>query len=262
MLSIWKRGVRVFADERKAQIVTYLNQHKRVTVAELAQIFSSSESTIRRDLQELEELGLLKRTHGGAIAAEVAGFEPTFQERNVQNSEAKERIGRLAASFVQDGEIILLDAGTTTIQIAKHLSARNVTVVTNSIAIAAEVQNNPGTHLVMLGGELRQTTGAFVGPFAEQMLSQLHVDLLFLGANGLYSGGVTTPNSVEAATKKAMVHCAERTMVVADASKIGQVSFVQVCSWTCIDALITDKPIVNSTLAQALESAGVRVELP
>ncbi|GMA62447.1 DeoR/GlpR family DNA-binding transcription regulator [Alicyclobacillus fastidiosus] len=249
----------MFADERKAHIVAYLNQHKRVTVADLAQIFSSSESTIRRDLQELEELGQLKRTHGGAIAAEIAGFEPTYQEKNVQNSGAKERIGQLAAGMVKDGEIVLLDAGTTTIQIAKHISARNVTVVTNSVAIAAELQSNPTVHVVMLGGELRQTTGALVGPFTEQMLSQLHVDVLFLGANGIHPGGVTTPNAVEAATKRAMVTSAKRTIVVADATKVSQVSFVQVCPLNRIDGLITDEQIDDSPLVQALVDFGVRV---
>ena len=249
----------MFSDERRAQILSYLEQNRSVAVSDLAQLFSSSESTIRRDLQELEQNGQVRRTHGGAIALGVASFEPTWQERNVQNADAKVRIGKIGASLVQDNQTILLDSGTTTLQIARHLQAQNVTVVTNSLAIASELSGRPNVHLVMLGGELRTTTGAFVGPFAEQMLSHLHVDTLFLGANGMDASGVTTPNAVEAATKQAMLKAANQIVVASDQSKIGQVSFVQVCHWKEISMLLTDN-LEDTELRDVLNRNQVEVK--
>ncbi|WP_284200117.1 DeoR/GlpR family DNA-binding transcription regulator [Alicyclobacillus sacchari] len=148
----------MFADERKAQIATYVQTHKSATVSMLAQMLATSESTIRRDLQELEEHGQLRRTHGGAIAVEVASFEPTWQEKHVRHAEEKARIARCAVKRIAPGQTVLLDGGTTTYQIAKQLSVDGVTVITNSVDIASELTAKAGVHLVVLGGEFRNTT--------------------------------------------------------------------------------------------------------
>lgn len=252
----------MFVPERQAQIIAYLQTQRRATVAELAALLDSSESTIRRDLQELEQARQLKRTHGGAVLDDHAGYEPTWQEKGVEHADAKARIGTTAAALVEDGDTVLLDAGTTTWQIAVQLRDRPITVVTNSLAVANELATGFAGQLVVLGGELRPTTGAFVGPFTEQMLRQLHVDMLFLGANGMHEGGVTTPNAVEAATKRAMVAAAKHVAVASDVSKIGQTSFVHVCSWDAVHTLVTDEKVDDESFARALQDNHVAVRMP
>lgn len=252
----------MFVPERQAHILAYLQAHRRATVAELAALLESSESTIRRDLQELEQARQLTRTHGGAVLADHAGYEPTWQEKGVERADAKARIGATAAEMVEDGDTVLLDAGTTTWKIAVQLRDRPITVVTNSLAVANELSTDFAGQLILLGGELRPTTGALVGPFTEQMLRQLHVDILFLGANGMHEGGVTTPNAVEAATKRAMVGAAKHVVVASDGSKIGQTSFVHVCSWDVVHTLVTDQNVDDESFAQALHADHVAVRTP
>jgi DeoR family fructose operon transcriptional repressor len=251
----------MLADERRLRILERLAQQRSVTVSELAEAFGASESTIRRDLDDLERQGLLRRTHGGAVAVDaVASFEPSLQEKDVRYPQEKQAIARAAAELVRPGDTVLLDAGTTTLQIARQLATLELTVVTNSVPIAMELSSTPQArvHLMLLGGDLRRTTGALVGPFAERMLADLHVDLLFLGANGLHADrGVTTPNPLEAAVKAAMIRSARRVAVVADHSKVGQVSLVKVCDWDEVDLLITDRPAPQ--LADVLAQHGVRL---
>jgi DeoR family fructose operon transcriptional repressor len=252
-------GAGVFADERKMHILAQLREHHSVSVAELARTFQLSESTIRRDLQDLEQQGYLKRTHGGAVSIEVAAFEPSIQEKTVQNQDEKYAIARMAQQFIQPGDTVLLDAGTTTLQIARQCAAANVTFVTNSLPIADELSTREGVHLILLGGELRPNTGAMVGPFCEQMLGRLHVDTLFLGANGIDpKQGVTTPNVVEAATKAAMIRAARRVVLVADHSKFKQISLVKVCDLADLDVLITDG-WVPEDLRAALDKQAVQI---
>ncbi|WP_206832014.1 DeoR/GlpR family DNA-binding transcription regulator [Alicyclobacillus fructus] len=247
----------MFADERKARIAQHVLAHKRATVSELAQLFQTSESTIRRDLQELEEQGVLHRTHGGAVAKEVAAFEPTWSEKRVQNQEAKMHIAALALDLVRPGHVVLLDAGTTTYEMARQWRHEGVTVVTNSLDIAAELATHRGVDLVMLGGELRPKTGAFVGPFTERMLADLHVDLAFLGANGVDLRGITTPNPQEAAVKRAMASSADRVVLLADTSKVNRTSFVRVATWDEIDAWVSDGPLPDGDWQAWRERHGV-----
>ncbi|WP_041695018.1 DeoR/GlpR family DNA-binding transcription regulator [Alicyclobacillus acidocaldarius] len=240
----------MFADERKARIAQHVLVHKRATVSELAQMFQASESTIRRDLQELEEQGVLHRTHGGAVAKEVAAFEPTWSEKRIQNQDAKMRIAALALDLVRPGQVVLLDAGTTTYEIARQWRHEGVTVVTNSLDIASEFSTRRDLDLVLLGGQLRAKTGAFVGPFAERMLDELHVDIAFLGANGIDFRGITTPNPQEAAIKRAMVKCADRVVLVADRTKLHQTAFVRVATWDEIHTWVSDGPLPDGEWRQ------------
>ncbi|SFU48564.1 DeoR/GlpR family DNA-binding transcription regulator [Alicyclobacillus macrosporangiidus] len=248
----------MFADERKARILESLNAQGRATVADLARRLGVSASTIRRDLQDLETLGLLRRAHGGAVAAHVAAFEPSVQEKNVQHPAEKFAIGQAAARLVNPGDTVLMDAGTTTLQVARHLSAP-VTVITNSVDVAREMSDRPGVHLMLVGGELRPATGALVGPWAEAALARVHVDILFLGANGIDPArGITTPHPLEAAVKAAMVRSARRIILVADHSKSGQVSLMQVCTLGEVDTWVTDQaPPLD--IAAACQSLGVEV---
>lgn len=252
----------MFAQERQNRILSYLMAHRRATVTELAEMLATSESTIRRDLQDLEQTRQLQRTHGGAVLHDHALHEPSWQEKDVENAEAKAKIGELAAEMVGDGDTVLLDTGTTTVHIARQLRSRDVTVITNSITIANDLSASESVHLIVLGGDLRANTGALVGPFTEQMLAQMHVDTVFLGANGIDQTGITTPNPLEAATKRAMVRAAKRVVVAADVSKIGQLSFVRVCGWQDVHSLITDGAIDDGEIARVLAAHHVAVRTP
>jgi DeoR family transcriptional regulator, fructose operon transcriptional repressor len=234
-------GDSMFADERKMRILAELKEKQSVSVSELAHDLESSESTIRRDLQELEEQGLLKRTHGGAVSNEVASFEPSVQEKDVQNQQEKYMIAKLAANMVRDGETVLLDAGTTTLQIAKAIADRNISVLTNSLQIGQELTSQSNIDLMVLGGGFRRTTGALVGPITESILSGINVDILFLGANGIdLVHGITTPNITEAATKMAMIRSARRVVLAADRTKLNQISMFKVCELSNLDVFMTD----------------------
>jgi DeoR family fructose operon transcriptional repressor len=248
----------MFSDERKMKILHQLGTKQSVTVLELADNLHVSESTIRRDLQDLEEQGQLKRTHGGAVAKEVASFEPSLQEKVVHHPQEKSAIAHQAVSLIEEGETILLDSGTTTLEIAKALPDIGITVVTNSQQIGQEISSLQKARLLFLGGELRPTTGSFVGPLTELLLSQINVDKLFLGANAVeLNSGVTTPNTIEAATKKAMIRSAREVFLVADHSKLGQISLVKVCDFADLDGFLTDAP-VSEDYASVFERNSVK----
>lgn len=252
----------LFAEERRREIAALLQERRRVLVAELAERFGVSEATIRRDLAILEQMGLLQRTHGGAILTEPMGWELRLEERETLHLEEKVRIGQKAAELIRDGDIILLDAGTTTIQVAKAIKGRRqVTVVTNALNIATELFGSPGIEVIFIGGTLRPPTAAAIGPFAEEVLSRLNVDKVFLATNGIsLERGLTTPHPGEARTKQAMAAAGREVIVVADHSKFGKVYFAQIVPLHAIDALITDDRADPAVLRQ-IEALGIQVFL-
>jgi DeoR family fructose operon transcriptional repressor len=231
----------VFAEERKQQILAALEQRPAIRAVELGRSLGTSVASIRRDLADLERSGLLKRTHGGAISNGLAAFEPSLAQKEDQYQPEKAAIAAAAAALVQPGDTIFLDAGSTTRQIARELRAqRNLTVVTNALSVASELAASD-LEVILTGGQLRRGVLSQVGPIAEQAIAGLHVDKLFLAANGVHPvKGVTTPNLVEARTKRAMVDNAEEVILVADHSKFGRVTFGRVCGLDRIHAIITD----------------------
>lgn len=250
----------MFPEERKRRILELVRNGDAVTVGDLSAEFGVSESTIRRDLRELEQSGLLERTHGGALPTEGTLAEPSFAEKAVQNNEAKAAIARLAASMVRDGDSIILDAGTTTLQIARLLRhRRNLTVVTNAFHIAAELCDIPEIEVIVTGGTVRGNTLALVGPTAERNLAEVNVDLLFLGTNGVdIARGLTTPTQAEAAVKRCMIASARRVVVVADHTKFGKVAFATIAPVTAAHAIITERTL-DPTVEADLVSAGIEV---
>jgi DeoR family fructose operon transcriptional repressor len=249
----------MFPEQRKARILELVQRHRAVRVSELGGQLGVSEASVRRDLQDLEERGLLKRTHGGAVSHDAAAFEPSLAEKQDQHGEAKVAIARVAAGLVEEGETVVLDAGSTTLQIARQLKGRrNITVVTNGLNVAWELASSP-VELVLIGGTLRAGTLSLVGPLAESALSRLRVDRLFLGVNGLdLKNGLTTPNVIEAETKKAMLESAKEAIAVADASKFGRVAFCRICGVERLHVVITDSAVPAPAL-RGLEERGVRV---
>ncbi|MGE5485977.1 MAG: DeoR/GlpR family DNA-binding transcription regulator [Ignavibacteriales bacterium] len=249
----------LFAEERHQRIVELLRQDNRITVSGLVDLLNVSEATIRRDLRYLKMKGLITRTHGGAILAEGTGFEPTMLEKEEQFRAEKERIGRLAAGLIEDGDTVILDGGTTTVEIARNLRNREgITVITNAINVCTELARSD-MDIILIGGSLRKPTLTLVGSLAEATLKQFHVDKVFLGMNGVsVSHGLTTPNLTEAQAKRLMLEQAETVVVVADHSKIEKTSLVTVAGISEVDVLVTDDGISREQ-KQAFEDSGVRV---
>jgi DeoR family fructose operon transcriptional repressor len=237
----------MFEEERKQQIVKYVQSKSHTSVQELCDLLNVSESTIRRDLTDLESQKLLKRTHGGAIDLRSVNFEPTYSEKEDQFKDEKELIAKRAAEFIENGDSLIIDAGTTTFYLASELiKFKHLTVVTNSIPLMQRLSNIPDIEIVATGGVLRKNTMAFTGPLSETVLDQIRVDKAFIATNGLdFTEGLTTPNIVEAAVKQKMIHVANQVYVLADHSKIGRISFAKFGKITDIDACITGKAITE-----------------
>lgn len=233
----------MFAEERKTEILQLVKIGNPVTVTSLSQRFGVSESTVRRDLQELEDNGLIQRTHGGAISVQT-GFEMSFQEKEVRFLAEKQQIAALAASLVNDGETVLLDSGTTTLEVARLLRNKKITVATNSMDIAQVFSDDASVETVVLGGTLRKNTRALVGYLTNDALRKMYFDKVFLATNGIdIEFGITTPNLTEAETKRYMLLAGKEKILVADHSKIGQRSLCRICGLEELDLLITDKGI-------------------
>ena len=218
-------------------------------------------ASIRRDLADLERSGLLKRTHGGAVSNRLTAVEPSLAQKKDQYRAEKAAIADLAASFVEPGDTILLDAGSTTTQIARALRHhRNVVVVTNALNIASELAASD-LEVIVTGGNLRRGVLSQVGPIAEQTIAGLHVDKLFLAANGVdLTKGVTTPNVLEAQTKRRMVDSARSVILVADHSKFGRATFAHVCGLDRLDAIVTDEGLAERFTA-AIAERGLKLHL-
>jgi DeoR family fructose operon transcriptional repressor len=244
----------MFLMERQQKIHEMVKERNSVQVNELAAIFEVSESTIRRDLQEMEALGLLARTHGGAMDISRMNYEMTFKEKEIENIEEKKTIGEVAAAMIKDGETIILDCGTTTLEIAKRITARNITVITNSIDIASELSDKENIELIVAGGNLRYITRALVGPLAETVLNSFRVDKAFIGANGISKkDGFTTPNLMEAKMKRTMVEVAAKSYIVADSSKFNKVCFSIICGIKKVSSIITSDTLDEELITQFKE---------
>ncbi len=230
--------------ERRREITTMIRARGSVQVAALSEMFNVSMQTIRKDLHYLEERGVATRAYGGAISTEVvnAPVEPALETKRASHTEAKERVGRLAAGMVKPGESIMLDSGTTTLQIARFLpDDEDLTVVTNdfdSLSILAQTRK---IKIVMLGGELRRRNRAFYGAQTVAALDDMSLDKVFLGVDGLdIERGVTTHHEPEAQLNRRMVETAREVIAVTDASKFGKICLHRIIGLADLDALVTD----------------------
>jgi DeoR/GlpR family transcriptional regulator of sugar metabolism len=232
---------RLNASQRREQIKRLTSAQGLVNVELLAESFDVTPSTIRRDLSLLTERGELARTYGGAIAT-GQGREATLGQRSAMAPAQKEQIARLAATFVTDGETLILDAGTTTGRLARRLRHREgLTVITNGMTTLGELADAEGVQVVCLGGDLRQISQGFVGPLAELCLSRLTADRAFLGADALDARfGICEASPVQTRLKELMMNRADHVYVLADSSKLGRTPFD---AWAPIErpwTLITD----------------------
>lgn len=242
----------MYEAERKQRILELLKVNQRVDVQGLNQILHVSESTIRRDLKELEESNLLKRTHGGAIPLHNVNYEPSFLEKEVSSGQQKKAIAEKAVEWIREGDVILLDSGTTMVYLARELKRfKHLTVVTNAVPVAQELLAHNGIELILLGGTMRKDILSLVGPFAEQMLSMLHVDKTFIATNGIHKvEGLSTPNITEASIKRRMIASAKKVILLADSSKINEIKHVKFAGLSDIDVFITDDDAQEDTLSE------------
>jgi DeoR/GlpR family transcriptional regulator of sugar metabolism len=255
----------VDTEARRLAILQAIEESKIVRVSELSRQFGVSEVSIRRDLVKLGEYGLLRRVHGGAVmAVQQAGH--AYDEKQRLHLAEKQRIGKAAASLIKPGERVILDSGTTVLEISREI-ARNpaqwdrVTVITASFPVFRELSAVRNIHLVVLGGLYLPDYQTLVGPNTQDALRDLHADKLFLGADGLsFESGVTTANVLEAEVSRVMIRAAAQIVVVTDSSKVESVGFTTIMPLTAAQMLITDtgapEPFVNN-----LREHGVQVML-
>lgn len=255
---------RLLVEERRRLIVDLVEQQGRATVEELATRFGTSAVTIRADLDALARSSAIARSHGGALPVAPATNDTPLNIKETRWHAQKLRIGQAAAKMIQDGETIILDSGSTTVEIARQIRQmkfESLTVITNALNIAMELTGMPQIRVMMLGGLLRQTSYSLVGPDAEQALAKLSADRLFLGVDGLDPEvGVTTPDPLEAALNALMIRVSRQTIAVLDASKLGQRSLSVITPVRNLDMVISDRSAPPETV-EALRGAGVEVVL-
>lgn len=215
----------MLTNERQQLILNLLKEKKTIKIQEVVEATSASESTIRRDLTELENEGKLERIHGGATVRGSKLHEPSIVDKTTKNSHEKMEIAQYASLHIQKGDCIFLDAGTTTFQMIPHLRNKKVVVVTNGLTHVEKLMEY-GITTYLAGGYVKSKTGALVGPQTIQSIQNYRFDKCFLGVNGVDTTfGYTTPDPEEAAVKRQASACAKKTYVLADYTKYQEVSF-------------------------------------
>lgn len=250
----------MYAEQRHRQILDAITASGRVGASALADRFDVTTETIRRDLDQLADRGLLVRVHGGAVAPRTTVVEPDLAARTAENTEAKRRIAAAARELLPTdrGASIALDAGSTTAQLVPHLSGRHGTVVTHALSIAQAAIGVPGLPVLLLPGRVRPETGAAVGAATVDALRALAPDIAFLGCNGLDSDAFTTPDADEAAVKATIVERSARRIVLADSSKAGTRHLVAFAQLADVDVVVTDAGLPEEIATSLIEN-GIEV---
>jgi DeoR/GlpR family transcriptional regulator of sugar metabolism len=245
---------------RRQTIEARIGDHSEVVVAELAREFGVSEMTIRRDLKELDQDGVLVRVRGGAVRHASRSFEPPRSDRATSEPSAKRAIGRAAAALLEQGDSAILDVGTTTGELARALRGREgLTIVTASLPVAVELGEERGIRVLLTGGTLRPGELSLVGARAEEAFQDLNCDIAFIGVAGLTSEeGLTEYSLDDTRVKQAAMRHARRVAVLADHSKLGRVALATICPLNGVDLLITDAAR-SHPVCLAARDAGVEV---
>jgi len=228
-------------DQRRTNVLDIIEDRGFASLREIADVISVSESTVRRDLEYLESIGQVRRTRGGAayVGESLAGFE---DRRNLALRE-KQRIGKCVAGLVGPGETIILDGGTTTLEVARQLSGKSLQVVTNSLPIMNHLVSVPDIELVFLGGYLYPKTGVALGGLTVAALKQIHARRLIMGVGGITEAGLFNSNSLLVEAEQQMMASADEVIVVADSSKLGHSEFARLCGLDRIHRLVVDSGI-------------------
>lgn len=249
-------------EERQRAILEMLSRDGRVLVVDLAKHFHTSQVTIRKDLDTLHVKGRIHRTHGGALSVRESALEdPTLREKEKLHRKEKLQIAAAAVRMVTEGQVVILDSGTTTTAIARAMrNFQNVTIITNAVNIAAELSGS-AVEVILTGGNLRKNSFSLVGPIAEETLRRLNADVLFLGVDGFdVQYGLSTPNLLEAKVNRAMMDVAKMVVATCDSSKFGKRSLSLIAPPSSVHHVITDRGIPKADLS-ALKKAGVEVTI-
>ncbi|HEY0757021.1 MAG TPA: DeoR/GlpR family DNA-binding transcription regulator [Ktedonobacteraceae bacterium] len=258
------------AAKRAEYILQELSLHGRIDAEQLSQELRVNSSTIRRDLERLEQQNLLRRVHGGALPVDALAYSSyaydlTFQENMRQQNEEKAQIARVALGMIQPGDTIALSPGTTTTHLARAIrqsQLQPLTIVTNALNIAMELNGLKNITLTLIGGLLLPDFFALVGPLAEQGFKQMYISKAFVGVTGLSpEHGLTGPNQLEALTHRLTIEHALRTIVLADHTKLGNVALHAIVPSSAVQALITDRAASPDMLAKFSE-LGIEICLP
>lgn len=238
------------AAERLNYLMRVLHDKGYASVSALSGDLGVSEVTIRKDIRFLEQRKLVARTHGGAVLLDHYVYDLPFEEKATRHGEQKKKIGEAAAELVEDGDTLILDSGSTTLQIARNLrNKKGLTAATASIHVALELLRITGIDVLMLGGLIRPMSAAVVGSYAEQMLRDHTFRKLFLAGDGFdVDYGLTTTNTMEAALNRVMIESAQQTIAVIDSSKIGRRGLSRICGGEEIDTLIIDSGVSEETV--------------
>jgi DeoR family transcriptional regulator, aga operon transcriptional repressor len=249
--------------ERRKSILNQINEAGQVLVHELSKEFNVSEVTIRNDLEQLEKKNMLIRARGGAIKAERGvGIDYRLSDKDKLNSDEKSRIGKKSAQLINEHDTIIIDSGTTTMEVAKNLGHLNdLTVISNAINIISLLMQQKNLNLIIPGGYLRKNSLSLVGPLAEKNLQNLYVDKVFIGVDGFDTKhGIYTPNIEEAYFNELMIKISKEVIVVCDSSKFLRRSLAYICGIDKIHTVVTDNGIPDED-RKRLEDAGITVIL-
>ena len=245
--------------QRRERIQEYLALHKIARTVDLCNMLDASEATVRRDLEWLEQDGVLERTHGGAVLNQRMILEPEYRQRAQNHPEEKRCIGSVAASLIEDGDIVFINSGTTTTQVIHQIrSDAGITVFSNNLSATLEM-GEPGFHLYLVGGEFQPRSKSLAGRFAVENLRQVYANKVILGVDGIsLKHGCTVPANAEAEVVQQMIERSKgQIIVVADHSKWGVVSNFQIATLEEIDILVTDEAFDKSTF-ESLEAYSVK----
>lgn len=230
--------------KRREFVIGKIENEGKVAIDKLSLDLDVSMMTIRRDLDQLENEGKVIRVHGGAVLPKPLVNETSFLEKEIRKVEQKCQIVKKAFSYIKEGQTLILDSGTTTLELAKLLKfSKNITIITNDIKIAAELIESE-LKVIVTGGELQNDIGALFGTWTQQLLQDVHVDVFFLGAHAIdLNAGITSPTHEKSFIKQLMIQSAENTWLLADSSKLNQKAFSKVCNLEQLTGFITDNEI-------------------
>jgi len=245
--------------ERQCRIIALLGNQDYVTVEELSRDLQVSKVTVRSDLADMENRGLIFRTHGGAMIAEHKASSRRVENTLNELESEKKGIAKAAASLLRNDQTVIIDCGSTTVNLAGFLKGKHITLVTNSLLAIEAVKDDDSVEVVSIGGNFRRFSMGFLGPLATSAFSQIHADFLFLGATGYTEEQISCSNLIEAEVKQTMLRVADVVCFMADSSKFGKKSFATVASWNDIDVFVTDR--INPVFRKKLEDKGIEVIL-
>ena len=248
----------MIVDERRAKILSISEELGFVSLQRLVTEIDASESTIRRDLEYLDTMGQIQRTRGGASF--LGDSLSDFDARKTRASFEKQQIARRTADLICSGETVLLDGGTTTLEVARYLTGKSLQILTNSLPIASLLMNRPEVELIFIGGYVYPKTGVALGEQAVEALRKMHAGRLVMSTGGITAEGLFNSNALLVDTERQMIRTADRVTLVADSSKFGQRALAKLCPLTDVHEIVTDDGVSDEWRA-VMESANVRMEV-